>query len=123
MTAPTTLSELRPPRYGLAIARTDEGNDAVVRLAGVLELATTALVREELRRALATTCERVVVDLRPVEFLDSTGIHALVEAHDRCRSSRRSLTLLLECGPVHRTLDACGVLEILDHTSPEAIAA
>jgi anti-sigma B factor antagonist len=120
MTAPTTQDE---PHYGLRIVRADADGEAVIRVRGELEMATTARMREELARALATECGRVVVDLRALDFLDSTGIHALVQAHERCRSSDRSLTLLLGTGPVHRTLDICGLLDVLNHVGPDAVAA
>ena len=123
MTAPTTNSDPQAPRYGLRMTRADEGSEAVVRLHGELELATATLAREEVMRLLATDCERIVVDLRALDFLDSSGIQMLVEAHERCRARGRPMTLLLTPGPVHRTLDVCGLLDVLDHATPEAMAA
>ena len=124
MTALTISDEQQTPTYGLRVTRTDEGGDAVIRLAGDLELATAALVESEVERASATDCERIVFDLRGLRFLDSTGIRALLEARDRCRADGRSFALLLEPGGVRRTLEICGLLDMLDHDdTPEAIAA
>ena len=126
MTAPTfPPADRGAPVYGLRIARADAGRDAVVRLDGELEMATTARLREELARALATECERIVVDLRPLAFIDSTGMHALVQADERCRAKGRSLTLLLAHGSsVERTLHLCGLLELLEHEgAAEPLAA
>ena len=44
-------------------------------------------------------------------------------AHERCRTHGRPMTMLSSPGSVHRTLDVCGLLEVLDHTTPEAMAA
>jgi anti-sigma B factor antagonist len=122
VTASTLQGEPHSPTYGLRVERRDEGSEAVVRLEGELELSTATPVRHELDRALATSSERIVIDLRALDFLDSTGIQVLVDAHERCGASARSLTLLLAPGPARRALEMCGLLELFDHTS-EAIAA
>jgi len=123
LAAPTARAEHRSNTYGIRVTHADERGEIVVRLDGELELANAALVRGELERALATGRERIVVDLRGLGFLDSTGIRALVDAHDRCKSSARSLTLLLEPGAVHRTLSVCGLLDVIDHVTAAQIAA
>ena len=124
MTAPTTPSESQAaPVYGLHITRASKPDEAVIRVEGELEMATASRMRDELQRAMATSQQRIVVDLRALDFLDSTGMHALVEAHKKCESSNRSLTLLLDTGPVHRSLDVCGLLDVLNHVSPVAAAA
>jgi anti-sigma B factor antagonist len=46
-----------------------------------LDLAATPELRESLGLALRSDASAVVVDLRGLDFLDSTGLKALVEAH------------------------------------------
>jgi len=123
LTASDIPGEPHAPSYGLRVTRADESDGAVVRVVGELDLASVTFVRNELERALATGRERIVVDLRALEFVDSTGIHALMQAHERCRADRRSLTVLLAPGPVQRTLDVSGALQVLDHVPLEAVAA
>ena len=48
---------------------------------GDLDLAAAPELRESLSLALRSDADAVVVDLRGLEFLDSTGLKALVEAH------------------------------------------
>jgi anti-sigma B factor antagonist len=48
---------------------------------GDLDLAATPELRESLGLALRSDASEVVVDLRGLDFLDSTGLKALVEAH------------------------------------------
>ena len=122
MTASTTQADL-VPAYGLEIASARAGDDVVVRLDGELELATAAGARDALRRALAGDCDRIVLDLRRVGFLDSTGIHMLVQLHERCTVGGRRLDLLIDRGPVRRTLELCGVLAIFEGAGQEAVAA
>src|SRR3954449_3324784 len=48
---------------------------------GDLDLAATPELRESLGLALRSDASAVVVDLRGLDFLDSTGLKALVEPH------------------------------------------
>jgi len=121
---PTT--RIRPPvavTNGLSITSRRDDDSIVIELAGELELANAAAVNDELRRACATDCRRIVLDLRRLEFLDSTGIHAFVQSHKRCVEDGRAISLLLTPGPVLRILEVCGMLRLLDHTTEEALAA
>jgi anti-sigma B factor antagonist len=95
----------------------------VIQLDGELDMATAPSVRDELQRALAGDCERIIVDLRRLGFLDSTGIHALVQAHEECEHSARSFQLVLAPGHVRRVLELCGMLGVLDHMTEEGLAA
>jgi anti-sigma B factor antagonist len=51
-------------------------------------------LRERLRRAEASGAATLVLDLRAVTFLDSTGIWELVAAHQRARATGRRLVVV-----------------------------
>jgi anti-sigma B factor antagonist len=108
---------------GLRILREHDDERIVIQLDGELDMATAAPVREELQHALAGDCSGILLDLRRLGFLDSTGIHALVEAHERCTGSGRSFQILLAPGHVHRVLQVSGMLTVLDHMTEEGLAA
>jgi anti-sigma B factor antagonist len=95
----------------------------VVRLEGELELSTVAAVHEAFTQLLSGDCAHVVADLRRLEFLDSAGINALVQAHQRCLGSERKLSLMVAPGHVQRVLEVSGILRLLDHTTEETLAA
>jgi len=57
------------------------GSELWVLPRGDLDLAAAPELRESLSLALRSDAESVVVDLRGLDFLDSTGLKALVEAH------------------------------------------
>ena len=57
------------------------GDAVVVRLGGDLDLYNVDVVRAGLARAIDRSPARLVVDLSSVEFLDSTALGALVDAH------------------------------------------
>ena len=59
------------------------GTSHTLELAGELELATAPTLNAQLDAALADGADLVLVDLSGLEFIDSTGIALLVEAHNR----------------------------------------
>ena len=96
-------------------ARTSrEPGRTVIRLAGECDLAA----RERLTGTLLAAVDGapvVVVDLAAVEFLDSTGIHALVAAHHRARAADGRLYLVNATGAVAALLELTGVGDLLRH--------
>ncbi len=71
---------LEYPGEGPAFAATIERDEEwlVVRLRGELDLATVPRLNEVLADALTKRRPAIVLDLRDLTFLDSTGIQALV---------------------------------------------
>lgn len=57
-----------------------EGDDALVRVAGELDISTSPDLQDALAE-LTDAPRRVVVDLSDLEFCDSTGLAALLGAH------------------------------------------
>jgi anti-sigma B factor antagonist len=79
-----------------------------------------------LERALASLldsdAELMIVDLRGLEFMDSTGLHVLIQAHQRLHDTGRRLALVRAREQVQRLFDLTGVsdtLTIVD--SPEEL--
>jgi len=67
----------------LRVERTRDREELVLALHGELSLASAPELQRELREAQTSGAERVVVDLRGLEFLDSAGLHVLLDAHQR----------------------------------------
>jgi len=85
---------------------------AVVALVGECDLA----VREELTGALLQAVESspvVEVDLGDLQFIDSTGVHALVSAHHAAQRDGTSFYVVNAHGPVAHVLDITGVGDLL----------
>jgi anti-sigma B factor antagonist len=79
-------------------------------VSGELDLFREADLRRALDDVLAhTTPERLVLDVRGVQFLDSSGLRALLLCRDRARSIGVPLALAVTPGPVTRLLDVAGV--------------
>ena len=85
---------------------------AIVRPYGDLDMATV----ETLRAALdgIRNAGRLVLDLRGVSFMDSTGLHLLVALDERAQRDGFELTLVAPAAPADRAIRLCG----LDHALP-----
>jgi anti-sigma B factor antagonist len=72
----------------------DGGPDATwVRLAGELDIATTPQLERALREP-RLQARLVVLDLRELAFIDSCGVHAIVDASIRARQVGHRVLLL-----------------------------
>jgi anti-sigma B factor antagonist len=94
-----------------------EGRATIVVVTGELDLASSPRLQEELERVWASDPEQLVIDLRQLEFMDSTGLSIVVGAHRRLAEQGRSLSIVRGSAQVQRLLDLTGVadrLQIVD---------
>lgn len=82
----------------------------MIAISGELDLASGPRLEEELS-ALDPDVTLVVVDLRRLEFMDSTGLSIIVRAHQRLAEQERELSLVRGSPQVQRLLDLTGVAE------------
>lgn len=68
-----------------------------ISLFGELDLASAPALEQQLLDAHASGVLQVVVDLRGLEFIDSAGLHVLLDGQRRLREGGR--TVLLRRGP------------------------
>lgn len=85
----------------------------IVAVAGELDLASSPQLEGELDRVWGSEPQQLVIDLRRLEFMDSTGLSIIVGAHQRMAEHGRSLTLVKGSPQVQRLLDLTGVAERL----------
>lgn len=91
----------------------EEGQGAVITLTGELDLASSPALEEALDRVFGADAGVVIIDLRALEFMDSTGLSILVKAHQTAEDG--DVRLFLVNGPpqVQRLLSLTGVAERL----------
>jgi anti-sigma B factor antagonist len=96
------------------VTTTIDGDSFVVAVHGEVDLASVAALDAATSRALASDARRIVIDLGACEFLDSTGLHALVRLHRRV-TRRAGRELLVLPGPpvVQRAIEICGLDALL----------
>jgi anti-sigma B factor antagonist len=85
----------------------------VISVSGELDLASSPALEEELERVAQSDAQVVVVDLRNLEFMDSTGLSVLVRAHQRAEEHGRRLGLVNGSQQVQRLLTLTGVADRL----------
>jgi anti-sigma B factor antagonist len=92
---------------------TDEQSGAhIYRLRGSLDLATAPSVRAALVEVAAAGQHDIVVDLTQLEFLDSTGLGALIGAHRRALENGGNLRLAVGEGRIARLLNITGLMRV-----------
>ena len=95
---------------------------AVISVSGELDLASSPALEEELERVAQSDAQVVIVDLRNLEFMDSTGLSVLVRAHQRAEEDGRRLGLVNGSQQVQRLLTLTGVADRLTLTDvPEEL--
>lgn len=72
------------------------GEVSVVSVAGEIDVYSAATLRDALAVVVNPPAPQVVVDLRAVEFLDSTGLGVLVGGLKKARSHGGSLRLVCD---------------------------
>lgn len=97
---------------------TSDGPDRVhVELRGELDLATAPKLEDELKSIEQAAPPLIVLDLRPLAFMDSSGLRALLAADARAREAGRRLVLIRGDERVQRVLRITRLderLEIVD---------
>lgn len=90
-----------------------EGRAVVLAVSGELDLATCPELEAHLARAFASKAEVVIVDLRELEFIDSTGLSVLVKAHQQAGDTGARFGLVNGGSQVRRLLSLTGLAERL----------
>jgi anti-sigma B factor antagonist len=109
----------------LAVRSQRQGDTQIIELLGELDIDGAPIARRALREACAAAAHTVVLDLAALTFMDSSGVHMIVEAQRRLSAENRELVIARSPAQVLRLLELCGltgVLRLSDRT-PTAIDA
>jgi anti-anti-sigma factor len=94
----------------------------LISLSGELDLSVMDPLEQVLAAAEAKQPSVLVIDLRDLQFMDSSGIRLVVEADLRAREADRRLILVRGSDPVHRVFTIALLdkrLEFVDAPPPE----
>ncbi len=111
----------------LPVFRVEEdtiGTAAVVHLHGELDIHYEPDVVAGFERALARKPSALAADLRGLTFMDSTGVHALIDTEARCRQQGARFFVICGSGAVvDRVLSVLGLDRLFEILSaPEQLA-
>jgi anti-anti-sigma factor len=107
----------------LEFQTTRNGSVAVITATGELDLSGAAVLEAEIDRLAAEPdLATVVLDLRGLEFMDSSGLRLVVLADMRAREAGRRFALVRGAETVHRVFEITRMSERLDFvTDPEDV--
>jgi anti-sigma B factor antagonist len=113
------MSDLEP--FAVETQRRD--HVTIVQPRGELDMATVETLRSTLDVAIAETLRaalegfetgaRLVLDLRRLTFIDSTGLHLLVALDQRAQRDGFLLRLVAPAAPLDRAIQLCGLDQAL----------
>lgn len=92
----------------------------VVALTGELDLAGAAALEQELARVEAEAAQVVVLDLRGVEFMDSSGLRLIAVTSQRAHEEGRRIALVPGPEQVMRVFDITRMRERLEFVDDPA---
>ena len=98
----------------LAIESTARGDAIVLTMKGELDLTSSPVFERELRAVEATSPRRLVIDLSGLEFMDSTGLRALLLARERAQADGHELALRRGPRHVQRVLELTKTAEAFE---------
>lgn len=107
-----------PGEDHLRIDARHEEDKLVLRLQGELDLATVSLLEEQIGRAGAEVAAMVVLDLEKLEFIDSTGLRAVLSAHALAEERGQEFAVTRGSEQVQRLLSLTHVAEHLRIVEP-----
>jgi anti-anti-sigma factor len=102
---------------------TDQGDSrASLALRGELDISSAPVLEEALGRLEAARPSLLVVDLRGLEFMDSTGLRTLVSADQRARDAGRRLAIVRGPEAVDRIFNVTRLDQRLELVDDPAVA-
>ena len=100
------------PGFDLHVER--RGSAAILRLSGELDITGADRLETRIKELADDSPDIVVIDLRKVSFMDSTGLRSLLRARALGSEEGWSLTLIRGPKPVHRVLELTRMDEVFD---------
>ena len=110
------MSTLPPP---FEVKITPERSRIWVAPSGELDIATAGAVQSELDDLHANGWRSVVLDLRGLTFMDSTGLRLVLDERRRCQEEGKGFAIVDGPDAVERVLRVSGVAELLERTKLE----
>jgi anti-sigma B factor antagonist len=96
-----------------------EGDRHTLVLAGELDLASASALEAATTRLCAEGASEIVLDLRGLSFIDSTGLRTILSSMSLCEKHLCDLWLIPGQRAIQRLFELAGLLERLPFREPE----
>lgn len=103
----------------LTIEVTSTPGARAIALNGEADLLGAPNIEAALADAATGEAQRIVVDLRNLTFIDSSGLRALMGGHEQCIAQGHELQIIPGPANVQRLFELSGMNEILPFCDPE----
>ena len=97
----------------LTLERSSNGQVELLEVKGEIDIASASRLISGLNEAVGDCGHPVVVDLSAVEFIDSTGLALLLNAHRRLARREQGFAVVCGGGPVRRVFEITDMVETL----------
>jgi anti-anti-sigma factor len=117
------VSASTEPTGALRVDRTSHPDRTELVLRGELASDTLPAAQDEVTAAEADAPPVLVLDLAPLDYVDSSGVRLVLLAQDAAAEQGRRLAVRLGHGQTRRVFDMLGLtarLDVLDRDDPEA---
>ena len=104
------------PSFDLRVVR--NGGSTHIAPCGELDIATTPELEQALAEATADRVGEIVLDLRELSFMDSTGLRALAQANTRAEEAGVALSIIRGPRQIERVLEISGLGSLLPLVDP-----
>jgi anti-sigma B factor antagonist len=104
-------------RGPFSVSHQSTGADHTLLLEGELDLATAPQL-EEMTDRLVRAGGTLLLDLRALRFIDSTGLLAIIRTREACDERGCALALIQGPAPVRRLFEITGLLDRLPFVDP-----
>lgn len=98
----------------ISLSAREVGDSCLVTVGGGIDMVTTPNLRAFLQQQLEQAGSLLVIDLREVRFLGSSGLAVLVEILGTARERHLALRLVCNSREVTRPLEATGLIELFE---------
>jgi anti-anti-sigma factor len=99
--------------HELRADRESDGEVELLAVSGEIDIASAPRLITSLNEALGECSMPVVVDLTDVDFMDSTGLALLLNAHRRLARRGQGFAVVCSDGPVRRVFTITDMVETL----------
>ena len=107
----------------LTMERTSDGQFELLEVTGEIDIASASRLISGLNDAVGDCDKPVVVDLSAVDFMESTGLALLLNAHRRLARRDQGFAVVGGDGPVRRVFEITDMVKTLNVQGDRASAA
>jgi anti-sigma B factor antagonist len=97
----------------LAVERTSQDGVELLMVEGELDIATAPRLISVMNGAVQEALRSLVIDLSRVDFMDSTGLALLINAHRRLTRRSKGFAVVCPPGPLRRVFEVTDMVDTL----------